>query len=111
MKEICNCNEYKVLNVILQVGEKMPLHEATSDAFLMAKKGKGRITFADRIIDFSEGETLLIKAHEPHQMEILEDFSSYIILGNDGKINFLKQEIKETARSSKTGIEEPVSIY
>ena len=97
MKEIYSCDKYKVLNVTLSVGEKMPLHEATSDAFLICKKGKGRITFADRIEILSQGQTLLIKAHEAHKMEILEDFTSCITLENDGRINFLKQEAKELA--------------
>ena len=92
MKEVYSNDKYKVLNVTLNIGEKMPLHEATSDAFLIGKKGKGRITFADRIVELCQGETLLIKAHEQHKMEILEDFSSSIILENDGKINFIKQE-------------------
>ena len=92
MKEVYVNDKYKVLNVILSVGEKMPLHEATSDAFIICKQGKGRITFSDRQVDVSAGETLLIHAHEPHRMDILEDFCSNIILENDGKINFLKQE-------------------
>lgn len=92
MKEVYSNDKYKVLNVTLNIGEKMPLHEATSDAFLIGKKGKGKITFADRIVELCQGETLLIKAHEQHKMEILEDFSSSIILENDGKINFIKQE-------------------
>jgi quercetin dioxygenase-like cupin family protein len=92
MKEVYSCSKYKVLNVTLSVGEKMPLHEATSDAFLICKKGKGRITFADRIVDLCQGETLLINAHEAHKMEILEDFASCITLENDGRIAFLKQE-------------------
>lgn len=95
MKEIYSCDKYKVLNVALNVGEQMPLHEATSDAFLVCKKGKGRITFSDRVVDLCQGETLLIKAHHPHKMTILEDFASCVILENDGKINFIKQEIKE----------------
>ena len=90
MKEVYSNDKYKVLNVILSVGEKMPLHEATSDAFLIGTKGKGRITFADRQADICQGETLLIKAHEQHKMEILEDFCACIILENDGKINFIK---------------------
>ena len=95
MKEVYSCSKYKVLNVTLSVGEKMPLHEATSDAFLICKKGKGRITFTDRIVDLCQGETLLINAHESHKMEILEDFASCITLENDGRINFIKQEIQE----------------
>ncbi len=88
MKEIYSNEKYKVLNVTLNVGERMPLHEATSDAFIVCRKGKGRITFEDRIVDLSFGETLLIKAHEKHKMDILEDFCSCITLENDGKIKF-----------------------
>lgn len=91
MKEIYSCDHYKVLNVILNAGEKMPLHEATSNAFLICKKGKGRITFFDRVVDVCANDTLLIMANEQHQMEILEDFCSSIILEADGKINFIKQ--------------------
>ena len=95
MKEIYSCSKYKVLNVTLSVGEKMPLHEATSDAFLICKKGRGRITFTNRIEILCQGQTLLINAHEAHKMEILEDFASCIILENEGRINFIKQQTKE----------------
>ena len=88
MKEIYSNEKYKILNVTLNVGEKMPLHEATSDAFIICRKGKGRITFEDRIVDLSNGDTLLIKAHDKHKMEILEDFCSCITLENDGKRKF-----------------------
>lgn len=95
MKEVYSCNKYKVLHVTLNMGEKMPLHEATSDAFLICKKGKGRITFKDRVVDVSIGDTLLIKSHQQHKLEILEDFAACITLENDGKINFIKQDEKE----------------
>jgi quercetin dioxygenase-like cupin family protein len=91
MKEIYSCDHYKVLNVILNAGEKMPLHEATSNAFLICKKGKGRITFSDRVVDVCANDTLLLKANEQHQVEILEDFCSSVILEADGRINFIKQ--------------------
>lgn len=88
MKEVYSNDRYKVLSVLLNMGEAMPLHHATSDAFIIGKKGKGKITFADRQVVLSQGDTLLIKANEPHKMEILEDFSSCIILDHDGRINF-----------------------
>ena len=88
MKEVYSNDRYKVLSVSLSVGEAMPLHHATSDAFIIGKKGKGKISFADRQVILSQGETLLIKANEPHKMDILEDFSSCIILAQDGRINF-----------------------
>ncbi len=99
MKEIYTCEKYKVLNVTLNVGEKMPLHEATSNAFLICKKGKGRVIFSDKVIEISIGDTLLIKANDQHKMEILQDFSSNIILDPDAKINFLKQEPKHVDMS------------
>lgn len=89
MNEVYSNESYKVFHVSLNKGERMPAHEATSDAFLIGKKGKGKISFADREIILSQGETLLIKAHEPHRMEILEDFSSCLILTQGAEINFL----------------------
>jgi quercetin dioxygenase-like cupin family protein len=88
MKQLYGNGRYKVLSVTLSVGEAMPLHHATSDAFIIGKKGRGKISFADRQVILSQGDTLLIKANEPHQMEILEDFSSCIILEHDATINF-----------------------
>ncbi|MBS1614492.1 MAG: cupin domain-containing protein [Bacteroidetes bacterium] len=89
MKELYSGTSYKVLQVALSKGERMPLHEATSDAFLIGMKGKGRIRFSDgREVVLCAGESLLIKAHEPHEMEILEDFRSSVVLAQQGKINF-----------------------
>jgi quercetin dioxygenase-like cupin family protein len=96
MTELYSCSKYKVLNVFLAKGEKMPLHKATSDAFLICKKGKGRITFSDRIIEIGQGDTLLITANEQHQLEVLEDFNSCITLENDGRIQFIKSKVSES---------------
>ena len=95
MKEIYNCDKYKVLNVSLNIGEKMPLHEATSDELIICRKGKGVITFSEKTVNIHQDETLLIEAYKQHKLEILEDFSASIILENDGKINFIKQEMKK----------------
>ena len=90
MKEIHSNNRYRVLGVTLGVGEQMPLHEASSDAFVILKKGKGRISFADRVVELSAGDTLLIKAHDQHKLEVLDDFSSCIILDTDARIEFVQ---------------------
>lgn len=95
MEELYSCEKYKVLNVNLAKGEKMPLHQATSDAFLICKKGKGRITFSDRIIQIEQGDTLLIHANEQHALEVLEDFNTCITLENDGRIQFSKSTTSE----------------
>lgn len=88
MEESYANESYKVLSVSLRVGEAMPLHQATSDAFIVCKKGKGKISFSDHEIILSQGETLLIKARQPHKLEVLEDFSSCIVLNQEGRIEF-----------------------
>lgn len=98
MKEIFANTKYKVLSVTLNMGETMPLHHATSDAFVINKKGKGKISFTDRQVILSPGDSLLINANEPHKMEILEDFSSFIILDNEGRINFDRIEPEKISR-------------
>ena len=90
MKEIYSCPNFKVLNVHLATGEKLPLHNASSDAFIICKKGKGRIKFADRSVTIAEDETLLIQANEPHELEVLVDFASSIILETRAQIQFIK---------------------
>ena len=92
MKELFSGESYKVLEVLLNVGEKMPWHEASSDAFIICKKGKGKVIFSDKVVEVCQGQTLLINANEPHQLEVLEDFCSNIILSSEGKINFIKKE-------------------
>ena len=88
MKEVYGNDKYKILCVTLSVGEAMPLHHATSDAFVICKKGKGRLSFIDRQVTLGAGDTLLIKEREPHKMEILDNFSACIILDADGRIDF-----------------------
>lgn len=89
IKETFRNEHFKVLNVTLNLGEAMPLHEASSDAYVISKKGKGKISFTDREVILSQGESILIKAHEPHKMEIFEDFNSSVILEPNAKINFV----------------------
>lgn len=86
--EVDSNDQYKVLCVSLHAGETIPLHHATSDALLIGRKGRGEIIFADRQITISQGESLLIKADEPHRLNITEDFSSYLVLDLNGVIKF-----------------------
>jgi len=90
MKESYRNERFKVLNVSLNLGESMPLHKATSDAYVIAKKGKGKVSFSDREVVLSQGDSLLIKAQEQHKMNILEDFSASIILEPEANIEFVK---------------------
>lgn len=90
MKELLKNDRYKVLGVSLNAGESMPLHQASSDAFVILKKGKGKVSFTDREVELQAGDSLLIKAHEPHKLEVLEDFASCIVLDSEAHIDFVK---------------------
>ncbi|MBS1588666.1 MAG: cupin domain-containing protein [Bacteroidetes bacterium] len=89
MSETYRNDRYKILEVTLSAGEAMPLHQASSDAFVIARKGKGKISFNDRTIILSEGESYLIPAHEQHKLEILNDFKSNIVLAAEATIDFV----------------------
>ncbi len=90
MKEAYKGEKYKVLDFILKKGEKMPLHRATSDAFIINRKGMGKLTFSDREVVLNQGDHYLIRANEPHQLEILEDFEASVVFEPQAVIDFIK---------------------
>lgn len=89
MKEIYAGAHFKVKDVALKSGEAMPEHKATSDAFVIVKKGNGRLIFSDSEVELRQGTTVLIPAHKPHRMEITEDFNASVVFEKDGEIQFL----------------------
>lgn len=89
MKQLYTNNYYKVMEVALNSGEAMPLHQATSDAFIIVKGGLGKIIFSDYEVELHQGSTLLIPANKEHRLCIYETFNACIILGPDAVIKFL----------------------
>ena len=89
IKETYRNNYCRVLKVSLQAGEKTPLHKTTSEAFIINTKGRGKISFEDREIILSKGESVLIKANVQHKLEILQSMEASIILDADAKISYL----------------------
>lgn len=89
MKEAYKNGHFKILDVSLNAGEKMPLHKATSDAFIINRKGKSKIIFTDKEVVLNPGDNYIIQANQPHQLEILEDFEASIIFEPDAHIDFL----------------------
>lgn len=89
MKEIFSNEQYKVLQVNLNAGERMPLHKASSDAFVIPQSGKAKLSFDDHDEILAPQSTILIKANKPHKMEIIEDFCSCIILEKKANIQFI----------------------
>ncbi len=89
MKQIFGNNHYKVMEVTLETGESMPLHEATSDAFIVVKKGSAKIIFSDSEVELLQGSTQLIPANKQHRLEIKEAFNACIIFSPEAEIRFL----------------------
>ncbi|CAN5534229.1 hypothetical protein BH11BAC2_BH11BAC2_16590 [soil metagenome] len=68
----------------------MPNHKATSDAFVIVKKGKGVIIFGDKEIELQQDSTQLISANANHTLEVMEHFSACIVFPIEGEIEFKK---------------------
>lgn len=89
MKQLISNNYYKVMEVSLSLGEAMPLHQATSDAFIIVKEGSGKIIFSDNEVELHQGTAQLIPANKEHRLQIHEAFKACIILAPEATIKFL----------------------
>ena len=89
MKQLCSNKYYKIMEVSLNGGEAMPLHQATSEAFIIVKEGSGKIIFSDNEVGLHQGSTQLIAANKEHRLQINESFKACIVLGTDAAIKFL----------------------
>ncbi|MDQ6903951.1 MAG: cupin domain-containing protein [Bacteroidota bacterium] len=89
MKQLFSNNYYKVMEVALNGGEAMPLHQATSDAFIIVKEGSGKIIFSDNEIELHQGSTQLIPANKQHRLQVHDAFKACIILASEAAIKFL----------------------
>jgi len=89
MKEIYAGEHFKVKEVILSSGQVMPEHRATSDAFVIVKKGKAKLVFSDSENELTQGSSILIPANKAHRLEITEDFNACVVFEKDGEIEFL----------------------
>lgn len=90
IKKIFEGNSFKIMSVILNKGEVMPNHKATSEAFIIVKTGKAKIIFDDKEIELQQDSTHLIPANENHTLEVLENFSACIVFPIKGEIEFIK---------------------
>lgn len=66
----------------------MPEHYASSDAFLILEKGKVKLHLSGNDIMLSSGDTRHIPAREPHSLQVLEDFSGFVVLAAEAQIKF-----------------------
>ena len=91
MNKLFGNGNYKVVNVVLNAGESMLLHKATSDAFLIVKAGFGKIIFSDNEVELQQGSAIMIPADKEHQLEVAGAFNAYVIFAADGEIKFLNK--------------------
>ena len=89
MKKIFSNNYYKVMEVALNIGETMPLHKATSDAFIIVKEGTAKIIFSDTEAELHQGSTFAIPANKEHKLQVIEAFKAFVVFASDGEIKFL----------------------
>ncbi|MBF9254141.1 cupin domain-containing protein [Pontibacter sp. 172403-2] len=88
MKEVHANPAYKVLEVTLDSGEKMPQHYASSDAFLIVTKGKAKVQLPDREEVLEPGTRLHISASLPHSLQVEEEVKAFVVLAADAQIEF-----------------------
>jgi quercetin dioxygenase-like cupin family protein len=93
MNKLFGNAHYKVMNVLLNSGESMPLHRATSDAFLIINTGAGKLIFSDNEIELKEGSTISIPANKIHKLEVTTAFEAYVIFSADGEIQFMNNPL------------------
>jgi quercetin dioxygenase-like cupin family protein len=91
MKKLFGNHHYKVMNVILNAGESMSPHKATSDAFLIVKEGNGKIIFLDSEVELQQGSTIIIPADKEHKLKVINAFNAYVIFAAEGEVKFLNK--------------------
>ena len=89
MKQLFGNSQYKVMDVALNAGEGMPLHKATSDAFVIVKEGTGKIIFADKEVELSQGTAVHIPANKVHKLQVNDKFNACVVFAAESEINFL----------------------
>lgn len=88
MEEIHSNAVYKIMKVTLPEGKIMPRHFVSSDAFIIVEKGEAKLNLSTSVEILKPGTPFSIPAKEPHTLEILADFSAYVILAADAHIQF-----------------------
>ncbi|MEO8415891.1 MAG: cupin domain-containing protein [Ginsengibacter sp.] len=89
MKQLFSNSHYKIVEVWLKKDELMPLHKATSDAFMIVKSGTAKIIFDDSEVELFQGATQVIHGYKQHKLQVTGTFNACIILASEAEIKFL----------------------
>lgn len=91
LEQVYSGQNYKILNAQIPGGGVMPEHYATSDAFVIVRKGEANINFIDgNIVNIKEGTTYLIPGNKQHNLKVVKDFDAIIVIGPEAKIEMAK---------------------
>ena len=91
LEQIYAGENYKILNAEVPGGGTMPEHYATSDAFVIIRKGEASVNFDDGTqATIKEGATYLIPGNKRHNLQVLKDFEAFIVIGPEAKIEMAK---------------------
>lgn len=91
LEEVYAGKNYKILNAEVPGGGAMPEHYATSDAFVIVRKGEADINFVDgTTANIKEGTTYVIPGSKQHNLKVVKDFEAYIVIGPEAKIEMAK---------------------
>jgi quercetin dioxygenase-like cupin family protein len=87
----------KIIQVAYAAGTNMPRHVATCDAYLIAEEGNALLIYAGEQREVNEGSFAMIPANEEHLLKVIRNFKGFIVLQQDGVINFAdeKHQINE----------------
>lgn len=99
IEKILGRKEYQVMKANIPAGSRMPVHYATSEAFVMVTKGTAELIFSDRQQDLEAGMHVIIAERKPHTLKIRSDFEAFIVIGGSATIEFNggTQEAKDFA--------------
>lgn len=78
----------KVMKAEIPAGSRMPVHHATSEAFVMVTKGKAELIYSDKEEPLHAGIQVCIPKGKPHTLQVTEDFEAFIVIGGAASIEF-----------------------
>ena len=82
-------NTFKILQVTGSAGMNMPEHISTKEAVIIVQKGRAILKMKGNNHELKLNESLIIPAGEKHELQIIEDFQSIVIMESGSEIKFI----------------------
>ena len=82
----------KIVQIAYAAGTNMRRHIATCDAYLIAEEGNALLIYADERVEINQGNFAMIPANVEHLLKVIKDFKGFIVLQQDGVINFIDEK-------------------